>query len=174
MNRFRATISTATAALATTVLAPAGVAGAGTVDAGEHCVVEVVGQLKSGEYVTTEPACFDDIGDAMAAVGLGANVDTPAEVALAASVLSTTIGVHYDGLNYTGASFSVVGGDCAGGYVNMSATWNNRVSSSISNFCGRLRHWTGYNLTGSWQDTLPNGNLSSPVNNAVSSIQYLN
>ncbi|MFN8053544.1 MAG: hypothetical protein U0Q22_19050 [Acidimicrobiales bacterium] len=138
----------------------------------EHCVANVTGQEESGEYILSEPECFEDMASAMEYAGLGKGLNTLSKVESAAFA-STTIGIHYDGASFTGSSFSVVGVDCGGGYVNMSSSWDNRVSSTISNACGRIRHWTGANKTGSSQDTLPNGNLVSPVNNAVSSIQYL-
>lgn len=148
-------------------------ASAEVADSATHCVVEIVDQRKNGEFVLTDPSCFDDLEDAMNQAGLGTGLDTVDEIQAAVAASSVTIGIHYDGANYTGASISVVGGICNGGHANMSPSWDNRISSTISLVCGRIRHWTGANKTGSAQDTLPNGNLSSPVNNQVSSIQYL-
>lgn len=138
----------------------------------EHCVTFVIGQEESGEYDLTTPTCFSETEDAMSYVGLGEGLNTLAEVESAVSIQST-IAIHYDGAGFTGSSLSVSGTTCGGGYANMSATWNDRVSSTLSGTCGRIRHFTGANKTGTYQDTLPNGNLLSPVNNAASSIQYL-
>lgn len=138
-----------------------------------HCVVEVVGQAKDGEYLLSEPECYSDYATAMASIGLGSDVTTPARAEAAAASVQSTLASHFDGAGYTGSSFSVSGVDCLGGYINMSAGWDNIVSSTFSWMCPRVRHWTGVNKTGSFQDTVPSGNLSSPVNNAVSSIQYL-
>ncbi|HQF95341.1 MAG TPA: hypothetical protein PLS46_14340 [Microthrixaceae bacterium] len=138
-----------------------------------HCVVSVIDQLESGEYVLSDEECYSDFSSAMESVGLGESADTPAKAEAAALSIQSTLATHYDGASYTGSSFSVLGINCLGGYVNMSASWDNRVSSTYSSFCPRVRHWTGVNLSGQYQDTLPSGNLSSPVNNTVSSIQYL-
>ena len=143
-------------------------------EATTHCYVEVIGETKAGEYLLSDEECFAEFDDAMSAIGLGDGITSKAEAESAAAALSSTIGIHYDGAGFTGSSFSVSGVNCLGGYINMSAGWNDRVSSTLSGFCGRIRHWTGANKTGSFQDTLPNGNLSAPVNNNVSSIQYLN
>lgn len=126
----------------------------------EHCVAVVVGQEEDGEFVLSEAECFEDPSDARS------------RAATAVAGRSMTIGIHYDLANLGGSSFTVVGGNCLGGYVNMSAAWDNRVSSTLGG-CPRIRHWTGANTSGSAQDTLPHGNLAAPVNNAVSSIQYL-
>lgn len=171
MTRFlRRTCALSAAAVAfsaTTVLAvPA------SADPVEHCVATVVDETADGELILSDPECFGEFPVAMADAGLGSSIDTASEASAAVASASFTIGIHFDGANYTGSSFSVVGTDCGGGYLNMSAAWDNRVSSTIGG-CPRIRHWTGANKTGSYQDTLPSGNLSSPVNNAVSSIQYL-
>ena len=78
---------------------------------------------------------------------------TPAKAQAAALSIQSTLATHYDGASYTGSSFSVLGVNCLGGYVNMSASWDNRVSSTYSSFCPRVRHWTGVNLSGQYQDT---------------------
>ena len=138
-----------------------------------HCVVSVIDQLESGEFVLSDEECYSDFGSAMESLGLGESAATPAQAQAAAFSIQSTLATHYDGASYTGSSFSVLGFNCLGGYVNMSASWDNRVSSTYSSFCPRVRHWTGVNLSGQYQDTLSSGNLSSPVNNTVSSIQYL-
>lgn len=159
-----------------TVILGAGVApaGASTSKSEEHCTVEVIGQEPDGEYILGEEECYSEFGDAMEAVGLGADIEDPADAREAMMSIQSTLAVHYDASNYTGASISVSGVDCLGGYINLSLAWDNRISSTISTFCGRIRHWTGLSKTGNSQDTLPSGALSSPVNNNSSSIQYLN
>ena len=139
----------------------------------QHCVVDVTAVASDGAFEVSAPTCYSELAAAMEEVGLGTGIDTSLEVVAAVTLASTTIGVHYDGANFTGSSLTISGSNCLGGYLNLAATWDNRISSTISNFCGRIRHWTGYNTTGSFQDTVPSGNLSSPVNNAASSIQYL-
>jgi hypothetical protein len=123
----------------------------------EHCIVRIIGQQPSGEYIASPPECFAT----MAGV----------QQSSAAAAASSTIGVHYDGANFTGSSFSVVGDNCGGGWLNVSFFWNNRVSSTW-NGCPYIFHYDGTNLTGAWQVTVaPGGNLTT-LNNKTSSIQY--
>lgn len=138
-----------------------------------HCVVYVVDQLESGEYVLSDEECFGNFASAMSALGLGASATTPARAQAAAVTIQATLATHYDGAGYSGSSLSIYGVDCLGGWLNMPAPWDNRISSTYSSFCPRIRHYSGAGLSGSTQDTLPSGNLSAPVNNSVSSIQYL-
>ena len=137
-----------------------------------HCVVSVVDQLESGEYVLSDEECYDTFAEAMASVGVDASTSSRQAVVENAATVQSTLAVHFDGANYTGSSFSVSGVDCLGGYINLSATWDNRVSSTFGGICGRIRHWSGANISGSYQDTLNTGNLTT-LNNAASSIQYL-
>ena len=82
------------------------------------------------------------------------------------------IGIHYDGLNWTGSTMTVVGSNCSGGWLNVSDAWNNRIRST-QNGCYRIRHFDGYNLTGSFEATFsPGANLTFMDRN-TSSIQYL-
>ncbi len=79
--------------------------------------------------------------------------------------------MHYDGSNLTGSTLTVNGGACSGGYTNLSATWINRISSTL-NYCPLVRHYDGYNLTGSSQTTTTTSwNLTS-LNNLANSVQY--
>lgn len=127
----------------------------------EHCVAVVVGQHPDGEFVLSEIVCHEERATAVRSAR-----------AAHGTARSMAIGIHYDLHNLGGSSFTVMGDNCLGGYLNMSAAWDNRVSSTLGG-CPRIRHWTGANKTGSAQDTLPHGNLAAPVNNAVSSIQYM-
>lgn len=158
--------------LTTTFAATASPAGATET----HCYAAVVDQLPSGEYVLSDPECFEDMTAVYQAAADAVSAkagSTKQASAIAALSIQSTLATHYDGASFTGSSFTVSGVNCAGGYVNMTATWDNRVSSTSSSFCPRIRHWTNTNASGSSQDTTPSGNLTSPVNNAVSSIQYL-
>jgi hypothetical protein len=179
MRRITATL----AGLAAVVLIAGGPAAGATEDPANQCVVHVVDQEPSGELVLSEPECFQSFEQAMGAEGIDA-ADPDAALAASATAVaalagedpvpesSFVIGYHYDGFNFGGASISVVGTDCAGGYTNLSATWSNRISSTRSG-CPRIRHYNGANKTGSSETTFsPGGNLSS-LNNAASSIQYL-
>lgn len=151
-----------------------GAAGTGTAAASSptptHCVVHVIGEKPSGELLVGPESCFATLEEAMIAEGVA---EWGTGASSRASALATfTIGIHYDGGNLTGASMSVVGSNCSGGWLNVSAIWNNRISST-EHGCPRIRHYNGTNLTGSSQTTVaPGGNLTT-LNNLTSSIQYL-
>jgi hypothetical protein len=150
-------------------------AGAASAARETHCVVAVTGEAPSGELQTTAPRCFSTFSAAMEAAGVPADIARqPRSELLAQPAVVTTfnLGVHFDGLNKTGSSFTVTGADCTGGWLNLSAAWINRVSST-ANGCGHIWHFDGYNLTGSSQATTSSTwNLTS-LNNLTNSIQYL-
>jgi hypothetical protein len=159
-------------ALTVIPLVPGGVASAAKET---HCVVAVTGQAADGELQTTAPQCFSTFSAAMEAAGVPASLARePRARLLAQPAVATTfnLGVHFDGLNKTGSSFTVTGADCTGGWLNLSAAWINRVSST-ANGCGHIWHFDGNNLTGSSQvTTSSNWNLTT-LNNLTNSIQYL-
>ncbi len=136
----------------------------------EHCVVHVISTAPSGELLVGPASCYPTLEGAMTAEDVDASGTGASQ---RVSALATfTIGIHYDGGNFTGSSISVVGSNCSGGWLNLSATWNNRISST-EHGCPRIRHYSGTGLTGSSQTTVaPGGNLTS-LNNITSSIQYL-
>ena len=138
--------------------------------------MRVIGKKSSGELVTSAPECRGTYSGALAAVGV-AGADTlqagaTSEELQTFATTSSTIGTHYDGFGLTGSSFSVVGSDCSGGWLNLSSTWDNRVSST-ANGCPRIRHWDGDNISGAWQETYGGGGNLSTLNNKANSIQYL-
>jgi hypothetical protein len=140
----------------------------------QHCVVRVVGTAASGELLTSRPSCYATFDAAMAAVGMDSAAGSGGDrrPSRAAMTASSTIGIHYDGFNWTGSSTTVVGDNCAGGWLNVSATWNNRISSTLHG-CPRIKHFDGSNLTGTAETTFdPGGNLTT-LNNRTTSIQYL-
>jgi hypothetical protein len=129
-----------------------------------HCAATVVGQKASGEYVLSPMVCRASRDAALEAVG-----------AVSTSGFSTqstfTIGTHFDGAGFTGSSFSVTGSDCNGGWLNLSSTWDNRVSSTL-NGCPTVRHYDGDNLSGSSQATTGGGGDLTTLNNKTQSIKY--
>ncbi|HEU4523936.1 MAG TPA: peptidase inhibitor family I36 protein [Gemmatimonadales bacterium] len=166
----RSTIRAAIVAVALASVVPMSTASADTGD--QHCVVHVIDKDETGQLIVSDPECYDTFTEAMTSEDVdawGADAETQVLGVVAATF---TIGTHYDGANFTGASMSVVGSDCAGGWLNVSADWNNRISST-RNGCPRIRHYSGANLTGITQDTVtPGGNLTT-LNNLTSSIRYL-
>lgn len=157
--------------------APAGAAAAEET----HCVVEVVERAADGELLTGPADCYPTFAEAMAAASDG-RLRLPAattgsvvltDEAIAESVSSFTLGIHYDGASGSGSSISVVGSSCTGGYWNTPLSWSNRISSSW-NGCARLRHWDGQSKTGSYQDTSGVGttdNLTT-MNDRTESVSY--
>ena len=143
-----------------------------------HCVVHVIGQKASGEFVTTPEDCYATYAAAMEASGFdtsGLSTVTPQSMAEAGrlqTALTFTIGTHYDGSGYSGASFSVDGADCLGGWLNLGASWVNKISST-QNGCGRIKHFDGFNLTGGSESTFYPGANLVVNNNKTNSIQYL-
>lgn len=139
----------------------------------EHCVVFVIGQHDTGEFIVSDPVCYRTLQEVDSlASGTGAasgKVDGVSGSALA----SITLGRHFDGFNGTGSSISIVGGSCTGGYWNTSASWDNRISSSF-NGCARLRHFDLPNKGGSFQDTSGAGTTDnlSLLDNKAESISY--
>ncbi len=154
------------------------------IQAAEHCVVQVLGQADSGELVTTEPVCVtgDDLAraDLYSASGIAgqsinvtlANAGSDARVTELAAAGASILGVHYDGANFSGSSFAVFGSNCAGGYINLSSSWVNRVSSTDNVLCSRIKHHDYYNTGGSYQSTWGSGGNLSYMANRANSISY--
>ena len=185
MYRLRAHI----ALLATSVLVlstiPLGAVGAAEPKATggdeEHCVVTVLDQDATGELRLSEPVCFDTFAESMSFASEGTlqlDADTSgsalfSDESIAAAASTFTLGVHYDGYNGSGASISVVGSSCTGGYWNTSSSWDNRISSSW-NGCYHLKHWDYPNMSGTSMHTYGVGqidNLTS-FNNRTESVSY--
>ncbi len=170
MHRFLYTIA-ALAVLAATAIIITGP----TTSSDEHCVAHVIDQLDTGEIVLSDPVCVR--GDESVRAALVAQ-HTGTDVELAASGLGGTIrlnhnllGIHYDGV-YSGSSFSVVGDGCTGGWVNLSSSWKNRVSSTINGVCTRVKHHDLENKVGSYQSTWGGGGDLSYMDNRAKSISY--
>jgi hypothetical protein len=143
-----------------------------------HCLTRVTGKLASGELQLSTPQCYATYADVLVNAGV-ATVDQNALNLLGrggggAVALSGTfiIGTHYDGANFTGASISVQGSDCYGGYINLTGWWANRVSSTI-NGCPTVRHFYWPDLGGTSEDTNGFGGNLYSLSNLSESIQYL-
>jgi hypothetical protein len=143
----------------------------------EHCLVNVLGQEDDGRYVTDEPTCYPTFAEVLAAIGGGAPARLGQRSALLgapifAPMSSTLLARHFDGANQTGSSITVNGVACDGGYVNLSSTWVNRISSA-TNSCPNVNYYDGYDKTGSSEFTSGLGNKSlSTLNNAANSVGY--
>jgi len=140
-----------------------------------HCVVFVVDQAESGALLTSAPDCFASSEEAAVAAAMPLPGLQSADLDASVNASSTfTLGIHYDGLNGTGSSITVVGSSCTGGYWNTPSWFDNRISSSY-NGCYRLRHYDRPNKRGSATNTYGAGttdNLASWMNNRTESVAY--
>lgn len=142
---------------------------------GGHCVLEVTGQKASGEYLTAAPRCFGTLAEALATAGVDidpSNASLSMREVTRSDLLAaaSTLAIHYDGFNWTGASITVSGAECNGGYINLSQSWINRISSNRDQLCQNVYFFSGYDKTGSSETT--NVNLSA-LNDASRSVMYL-
>lgn len=155
-----------------------------TAEAAQHCAVEVLGQADTGELIVSDPVCVsgDDAARASlyAAAGISgestnvvlANSGSDVRVTELAAAGASILGVHYDGINFGGSSFAVFGSNCLGGYINLSSSWINRVSSTDNVLCTRIKHHDYYNTGGSYQSTWGSGGNLSYMQNRANSISY--
>lgn len=125
----------------------------------EHCGMQVLDQQDSGEFTLSKEACFDEFDDMVAYFDAGSDADY-------------IIGTHYEHSNRNGSSFSVWGSSCIGGWLNVSPSWNDRISST-ANGCYRISHWEDVGTSGARYDTYsPWGNIGGVMNDETSSISY--
>lgn len=143
-----------------------------------HCVLFVVGQADDGEFMMSDPVCFESeaVADIWASTDpageLGLSVHhSNSDVVVTASTF--TLGKHFDGANGTGSSITIVGGSCTGGYWNTSTSWDNRISSSY-NGCAHLIHWDLPSKSGTAQSTYGSGTTDNLtyMNNRTESVSY--
>ncbi len=161
------------AALAGTLAALPSPAAAAPVNAldGDHCVLRVIDQDATGELHTAPPVCFGTLAEALEYAGgapLGRDDASSSELAAAAA---TVLGVHFEHQDRTGASITISGDTCSGGWVNLAAAWTNRISST-RNGCASVRFFDGFSQSGTSE--LTNGttvNLKA-LNDAANSVQY--
>lgn len=173
-----ATAATAAAVLTGAAAAPEAGAAPPPESAGAHCVIEVTGVEADGRMRTAPPRCFATFAEAMGELGLATtggdvpeSVGDLAEVPNASAASAGVIGIHYALSNRQGSSISVSGTDCNGGYVNLSSSWVNRVSST-RNFCPKTIFYDGFDKSGTAEATgLTALNLGA-LDNRANSIAY--
>lgn len=137
---------------------------------GSHCVAWTQPTASSLALEVVELQCYSSFSDATTAAG--GSTSTSSETSTMQSSGDSIIGIHFDGKRLTGDSFTVVGSNCAGGYLNVSNYWNNRVSSTW-NGCPAIRHFDGFNIIGANETTFDPGGDLWYMDNRTSSIQYL-
>lgn len=133
----------------------------------EHCSISITGQKASGEFITTMPSCARTASEARA-------LDAGATQQSGDVGVLSILAIHYKGSNFTGASLTVNGSNCNGGWVNMSganATYNNSIVSTRNQLCGRTAHYDLFNKVNFIEN-----HYSSEVNHAsvccISSVSY--
>ena len=154
--------------------------------AAPHCLTRVIGKSASGELQLSTPACYPLFSDVLRNAGqpvadkeispsqasasglLGLRLGGGGVVSLS---LNGIIGTHFDGAGFSGASISVQGSDCYGGYINLTGWWANRVSSTL-NGCPAVVHYYWPNLGGAYEATSGGGGDLSTLDNLSESIAY--
>ena len=166
------TVATATSLAVVVAAAPA----VGADEMGEHCVLEVVGVADDGELLTSEPFCYATLAEVLDAAGPSAAAGGSVSAgSLAGSEMqlqqSGTIARHFAGSNRTGASITITGTDCGGGWLNLSSDWVNRISST-QNFCPVVRFFDGFDKSGASETTGTSTVNLGPLNNRANSVSY--
>jgi len=160
MSRTRKTLITVAMVLGLSALLLLTTAASASEDSSEeHCGVQVLDQKDSGEFILSKEVCFAEFDDMVAHFDSGTDADY-------------IIGTHYEHSNLNGSSFNVWGSSCIGGWLNVSGSWDNRISST-ANGCYRIKHWEDTGTSGARKDTFsPWGNISGVMNDETSSISY--
>jgi hypothetical protein len=149
----------------------------------DHCLVTVAGKDKSDNFIVKSTTCFTSFSAVLRSAGIRNVPDllSPADP-LAKALIQTqaafgvqsVIGVHFDASNGSGASLTVNGSNCIGGGLNVSLSWNDRISSTL-NGCPTIIHYENTNYAGSTFTTFGAGN-TTPIlgymDNRTSSIKY--
>ncbi len=167
-------------ALPSTIALPSTVDAAPTEPGAEsHCVLEVVDQHATGELVTAPPVCFGTLAEALEYAGgtpLGRRDASSDELEAASSedlaaAASGVLGVHFEHQDRTGSSITISGATCSGGYVNLSAAWINRISST-QNGCGSVTFFDGFGTSGASESTGATTVNLKALNDIANSVQY--
>lgn len=141
---------------------------AATADDEQHCVLRILGRGDDGQFRTAPLECYPTLEEALAASDPPAGAGLRAEVALASS---STLSTHWDGSNRSGSSITITGSDCAGGTVNLSGSWTNRISST-RNYCPATRFFDGFDKGGGHETTSTSTVNLGALNNASNSVYY--
>lgn len=171
------------AAVVVAALLPAGAATAQELPEESHCVLRITGTNTDGSYDTAPPECYPTLAEALAnsdppatprRLGAGSAI-APVGAAEAdpgvRAASGSTLAVHFDGAGLSGSSIVITGGTCGGGHVNLSASWTNRISSTL-NSCETVVFWDGFDKSGSYEVTdLLTVNLGA-LNNRANSVGY--
>jgi hypothetical protein len=139
-------------------------------------VVEVIDQLETGELLTSSPRCYETLEAALQSVGAalpegldarGSGVSADALVAAASGSIAT----HFDGADRSGPSITISGTNCNGGWLNLSSSWVNRISSTL-NGCNAVTFFDGANRSGASEPTNGSTVNLKGLDDAANSVQY--
>lgn len=191
------TVAHKAGAVALAVIAPTGVGSVASAESPlsdsdvDHCVLHVESIDSSAQLVGQDLQCFATFGEAMASVGLpyespgdlpgreSKNADQQplasssallggGQVAMASG---GSLATHFDGSNYTGASITISGTDCGGGWLNLASAWANRISSTY-NFCSNVVFYDDIDKTGASRSTPLYGSNLGTFSNRAESVMY--
>lgn len=130
-------------AVASVAAAPAPVA--------DQCMTRLLSAEEMRAGVTSEVTCFRTHVEMLAAAGIRGGIRSP----LADSLLA----IHNTG---GAGSLSIYGGTCGGGGMNLSAPYNDAITSTTHKDCGRIKHFADANGNGDYQITM--GSSGTTVN----------
>jgi hypothetical protein len=154
---------TAFAALAAlpTALPMVGPAGARPVP--QQCMTHVLSAQEMRRGVHSEVTCYRTTTEMLAAAGADGFRD----------VLDVPLATHYVDANGSGDSLTVFGASCNGGGTNLTGEWNDSISSTLHQLCGRIKHFADANAGGDYQITTGGlVSLSPSMNDRTSSVYY--
>lgn len=141
----------------------------------EHCVVQVLGEDAKGNFILGPEVCFKTFTGVLTHVG-AEDVDpavTPATATRGVLASNQLLGVHYIDSNLEGSSLTVWGTNCSGGGLNLSANWDDELSSTAHGLCGTIKHYELFDYDGSvFPTTSPWKNITGVMNDETSSIRY--
>lgn len=151
-----------------------------------HCLLRTQSSPESLQLEIVERSCFPTFEQVLTAASapptavydsLASPLTAPSSVGISTGIrplitvlTDFTLAVHYDGSSFGGASLTVTGGNCAGGYINLPADWNNRISSTTLG-CSVVKHYDSINITGTVETLTSSGNLTY-MDNRSTSVQY--
>ena len=153
-----------------------------------HCIARATRRTGSNQLQLSTPACYATFADVLQSVGkvVTNKKITPAQArdqgflglrAPSSGGMTALgggggiIGTHSDGYYGAGASFSVWGSDCYGGYINLTGWWANRVSWT-SPGCPTVVHYYWPDLQGSFEGVSGSARNLSTLDNLSESISY--
>lgn len=139
---------------------------------GPHCVASITGLTPEGRYLLDQPVCYPTLDEALAASGPPAGApESTLERRSGMSAASVTLATHFAALSLTGASISISGTTCGGGYVNLSSSWVNRISSTLNN-CPSVVFFAGVDKGGAAEVTTAGSHNLGSLNDLSQSVSY--